>query len=278
MRGIKAISEGMDMWITPCPPMPLSTGKLHYQESLSALATNSHVAERGVKTSSFCSLINRPEYLSSAYATARSGLVEPIHAKARNEMEKNTTRRGNRYVSGGKVGQRKRANGEIYEEVAQTTRKGLSRDSINVGDSLQAEQAIKYVTDRCKTIGDACDNSATKLQNWKRLRDGVTKKTKLYSVSRISLKTEEFKSRFHIERQQNVIQKRRGADITPFMLGKVPYGHMNKDRDWENLKIELMHRNLPTNGNWTMCKKRLMEHEGDKKYFKVLSNATFPWH
>eukprot|EP00978_Attheya_sp_CCMP212_P006532 scaffold15109_cov63-Attheya_sp.AAC.2 len=104
--GIKAIADGMDMWATPCP-MRLAPSKMHYKECFAALATNSHMAERGVKASNFCTLTNRPEYLSSAYGTARSGLVEPIYLQARSHKEKDTrTRLGNRHVLSGTVGQR----------------------------------------------------------------------------------------------------------------------------------------------------------------------------
>ena len=101
----------------PLSPMRLAPSKMHYKECFATLVTNSHMAERGVKASNFCTLTNRPEYLSSAYGTARSGLVEPIYLQARSHKEKDTrTRRGNRHVLSGTVGQRKRTNGEIYDE------------------------------------------------------------------------------------------------------------------------------------------------------------------
>ena len=189
---------------------------------------------------------------------------------------------GNRFVSGGKVGERKRTNGEIYEDDDQLTNTPAKRagtDMATLGCSIHTEEAIKYVTYRHKYVSDACDNSDIKGEEWKRLRQEVSEKSIQFSASRISVKTDDFKNKFNIERKQNVIQRRKGVDITPFMQGKVPYGKLRMDHDWENLKIELVHRNLSTDGNWTACVKRLTNHEqGDKKNFKILSSATFPWH
>jgi hypothetical protein len=274
--GIRAIADGLDMWATPCP-MRLATSKSHYQESFAALATNSHMAERGVKASNFCTLTNRPEYLSSCYGTARSGLVEPIHFQATIEREQNTTRGGNRYVRAGKVGERKRTNGEIYVENAKSATESVSDCAGRICGAHQSKQTLTFVTERHKRIANACDKNELKTKEWKRMRGHVSEKNNSYCVSRVHLKTEEYKNSFHIERTPNIIQRREGADVTPFMQGKVPYGKLNKTRDWENLKIELAHRHLLTTGIWTECKLRLMEHEGDKQNFKVLSSAIFPW-
>jgi hypothetical protein len=62
------------------------------------------------------------------------------------------------------------------------------------------------------------------------------------------------------------------------LLDKVPFGKMLKSRDTENIKLELSHRGLSTEGTWTECKNRLMDHEGDRQNFKILSSATFPWY
>jgi hypothetical protein len=62
------------------------------------------------------------------------------------------------------------------------------------------------------------------------------------------------------------------------LLDKVPFGKMLKSRDTENIKLELSHRGLSTEGTWTECKNRLIDHEGDRQSFKILSSATFPWY
>ena len=67
-------------------------------------------------------------------------------------------------------------------------------------------------------------------------------------------------------------------DECVMLLDKVPFGMMRKSRDTENLKLELSHRGLSTEGTWTACKNRLMHHEGDRHNFKILSSATFPWY
>eukprot|EP00978_Attheya_sp_CCMP212_P019076 scaffold53004_cov56-Attheya_sp.AAC.2 len=257
----RAIADGMDMWATPCP-MRLAPSKIHDKECFAALATNSHMAERGVKAANFCTTTGRPEYLSSAYGTARSGLVEPIYLQARTQKEKDTTRRGNRHVLSGTVGERKRTNGEIYDENNKSATESVRDCASSMGGSLHAEQAIKFVTHRHKCISDACNNSELlQMNEWKR-------------VSRVTLKTEEYKNTFNIERIPNVIQWRTGADITAFMQGKAPFGKLFSP-DWENLKIELLHRGLSTDGMFNACKTRLQVHEGDKQDFRILSDAPF---
>ena len=175
------------------------------------------------------------------------------------------------------MGERKRTNGEIYVESDKSATESVSDCADRIRGALQSEQTLKFVTDRHKGITNACNKDELQMEEWKRMRGHVSEKNNLYCVSRVHLKTEEYKSSFHIERTPNIIQRRKDADVTPFMQGKVPYGKLNKTRDWANLKIELAHQHLLTNGIWTECKLRLMEHEGDKQNFKVLSSAIFPW-
>eukprot|EP00978_Attheya_sp_CCMP212_P006533 scaffold15109_cov63-Attheya_sp.AAC.3 len=56
------------------------------------------------------------------------------------------------------------------------------------------------------------------------------------------------------------------------MQGKAPFGALFTP-DWENLKIELLHRGLSTNRGFNECKTRLQVHEGDKHNFRILSGA-----
>ena len=99
-----------------------------------------------------------------------------------------------------------------------------------------------------------------------------------FSVERVKIKTDDFFAKYDVTRAPNVIQRRSGVTTTPFMEKKVPFGHLKKDRDWDNLKKELAHRNLSIKGGWTVCKKRLMDNEGDTKNFSVMSSAVFPWY
>jgi hypothetical protein len=233
------------------------------------------MVERGVlKASNFCALTNWPKYLWSAYGTARSGLVEPIYLQARSIKKMDATRCGNRHVLSGTVGQRKRTNGEIYDENDKSTTESVSASAGSMRGSLYSEQAIKFVADRHTYISDACNNNELQMNEWKRLRGQVSEKNNLYSVNRVTLKTEEYKNTFYIERSENVIQRRTGADITAFMQGKAPFSALFTP-DWENLKIELLHRGLSTDGGFNECKTRLQVHEADKQDFRILSSAPF---
>jgi hypothetical protein len=174
-------------------------------------------------------------------------------------------------VQAGKVGERKRKNGDEYIENKN------AHQVRNILGEVHAQEAIKFVAKRHKMISDAC-KSDTERNEWERLRNQVTDKKNQYSEARVKLKTDDFKTKFNRPRAPNKIQRRRGVEVTPYMLGKVPYGKLLKSRDWDNLKVELIHRNLSTEGTWTACKTRLIQHEGDNKNFSVLSNVTFEWY
>ena len=141
-----------------------------------------------------------------------------------------------------------------------------------------SEETIKLVMERHEYISNACKDEREREQ-LNRLRHEAEKQENQFSATRIKIKMEEFKTKFNKTRALNKTQQRpRGVETTPFMLNKVPFGKMLLIRDTENLKLELSHRGLSTEGTWTECKNRLMDHEGDRKYFKILSSATFPWH
>jgi hypothetical protein len=180
-------------------------------------------------------------------------------------------RKGNRYVKAGKVGQRKRKNGEDYIENEN------AHQVCNVMGEIHAEEAITFVANHHNMISNACKADADE-NEWTRLKNGLTIKNNQFMEKRVKIKTDDFKTKFNRTRAPNKIQRRRGVEVTPYMLGKVPFGQLKMIRDWENLKVELAHRNLSTEGNWTSCKTRLSEHEGDKKHFSVLSNVTFEWY
>lgn len=258
------------MWDSRCNTR-LRRMQHHYRENFAALSTNSQLAERDVKGVNFCSLTNRPEYLSSAYATARADLVATIHRRTCLKLNANEVRSGNRYVLSGKVGERKRANGETYEENSTDEQRSVMGQS-------HSEEAINFILERHDIISNACKSDEEERKTLDRLRSEAKQKENQFSEKRIQIKTEQFKQKFNQTRPPNKIQKRSGTEITPFMQGKVPFHNLKKDRDWPNLNIELVHRNLSTEGNWTACKTRLMENEGDRKNFKIQSGAIFPWY
>jgi hypothetical protein len=272
-QSLKLIADGGDMWDDKANTR-LKRMQHHYRECFAALATNSQLAKREVKGANFCSLTNRPEYLASAYATARADLVSSIHQRTRLKINTQQKKGGNRYVFSGKVGERKRANGELFEEDS-TTHPDQQQ---SIMGKQHSEETIKLVMERHEYISNACKDEREREQ-LNRLRHEAEKQDNQFCATQIKIKMEEFKTKFNKTRALNKTQQRpRGVETTPFMLNKVPFGKMLLIRDTENLKLELSHRGLSTEGTWTECKNRLMDHEGDRKYFKILSSATFPWH
>lgn len=112
---------------------------------------------------------------------------------------------------------------------------------------------------------------------WERLCKEVSETDHQYSVKRVKIKTDDFIAKYDKTRAPNVIQRRHGVTVTPFMQKKMPFGKMNRDRDWDNIKKELAHRNLSIEGGWTQCKERLMENEGERQDCSMLSGVVIPW-
>jgi hypothetical protein len=142
-QGVRQIAEtGGNMWAHNNCPNWLKCLRSRYRDCYSAVATNSQLAERGVKGSNYCSVAGRSECLESAYGTARAGLVEPINRETKLAHSKQDHRTGNRYVSSGPINERKRKNGEIFENDELRVR--------NVSGAVHIENAIKFVTHRSR--------------------------------------------------------------------------------------------------------------------------------
>eukprot|EP00978_Attheya_sp_CCMP212_P002541 scaffold5152_cov60-Attheya_sp.AAC.7 len=202
----------------------------HEGKCFAALATNSHMAERGVKASNLCTLTNWPKYLLSAY--------DGTAARKRTQQDVGIAM----YYLVHLVNENERMVRYMTRTTSQQQNGSVGGCTSSIGGSLHSEQAIKFVTD-CHKFERACVN-----------------KNNLYSDSQVTLKTEEYKNTFNIEQTPNV-----------------PFGKLNMDRDWETLKLELVHRDLSTDGKWKACNMRLKNHEGDTHHFKVQSSAIFNW-
>jgi hypothetical protein len=142
--------------------------------------------------------------------------------------------------------------------------------------ALHVEHAIKFVTHRSNIISQDCKELEAKVE-WERLCREVSETDHQYSVERVKIKTDDFIAKYDKTRAPNVIQRRHGVTVTPFMQKKMPFGKMNRDRDWDNIKKELAHRNLSIEGGWTQCKERLMENEGERQDCSMLSGVVIPW-
>jgi hypothetical protein len=268
-QGIVQIADnGGNMWAEANCPNWLTRLRIRYRECYSAVATNSQLAERGVKGSNYCSVAGRLERLESSYGTAHARLVEPINRETRLAHSNQEHRKGNRYVSSGSVNERKRKNGDAFENDELRVR--------NVVGALHVEHAIKFVTHRSNIISQDCKELEAKVE-WERLCREVSETDHQYSVERVKIKTDDFIAKYDKTRAPNVIQRRHGVTVTPFMQKKMPFGKMNRDRDWDNIKKELAHRNLSIEGGWTQCKERLMENEGERQDCSMLSGVVIPW-
>eukprot|EP00978_Attheya_sp_CCMP212_P040253 scaffold217766_cov49-Attheya_sp.AAC.1 len=230
-QGIVQIADnGGNMWAETNCPNWLTRLQIRYRECYSAVATNSQLAERGVKGSNYCSVAGRSERLESSYGgTARVGLlVEPINRETRLAHSNQEHQKGNRYVSSGSVNERKRKNGDAFENDELRVR--------NVVGALHVEHAIKFVTHRNNhTISQDCKELEAKAE-WERLRREVSETDHQYSVERVKIKTDNFIAKYDKTKAPNIIQWRHGVTMTPFMQKKVPFGQINKDCDWNNLK------------------------------------------
>jgi hypothetical protein len=112
---IEIVEAGGNMWQERNCPFCLSPLQTHYCQCYSAVATNNHLAECGVKSANLCSVDGRLERLESAYGTSPSGLVEEIHLQMRLAHQEQENQSGNQYVFSGSVNARKRKIGMNFK-------------------------------------------------------------------------------------------------------------------------------------------------------------------
>ena len=205
------------------------------------------------------------EATASMYVTARSGLVEHLNTNSLKHIENKSTLKGNQHVTGGKFGEHtNKSSGEAYEEKMSKHR---------VTGSVRCSEALKLVRDRDREITKSIARCPAKLASWNRLRSLIRDNDLQFEAKRVAVKMESYEQSQAKEKAPNALQRRTGIEVTPLIAGRILYSALLKNRDMENLKLELQFRGLSTEGGW---KKDLIpslkkSEGGDPKSFKPRS-------
>jgi hypothetical protein len=147
--------------------------------------------------------------------------------------------KGNRYVRGGKYGERKKTDGTDLKE---------KECPMRVSVETKSREALKHILDRHDKLQDL---PPAKKQKWDRLHAGITDPEAQFSKKRVAAKTEDFELKRGGNTVLNRLQQRAGqVDMTPIDRGETPYSSLTKIPDTRQLLMEMRHRTLPTDGGW----------------------------
>jgi hypothetical protein len=255
-------TTNQDMW-SDGSPLLLLTFRQHYCEKYAALPSNTHRAESTIKDANHSQIKGREEVLCSTYATARSGIVEKLNS---NCLQAQSSRpiKGNASVTGGKAGERKRKSDDTdYEEKVFKKR---------VDSYVRSEQAIKLVVARHIKIDGALTGSDEKQEKWESLRADLSDRAKQFvAEQRVGEKVGDFRENFGKHKPLNVLQKRAGlCEAMPVIRGELPFIKLLKDRDMQQVQMELRFRGLSDQGKWRDGMiARFKANECNNKYFKI---------
>jgi hypothetical protein len=254
---IQMIASEFDMWAATPPPL-LATYRQHYISSYAAFPSNTQMAESSIKGANYCQIPGRNEKCSSLFATARAGLIGAINQNSIEIFSKQENIKGNQFMSSGKHGFRiSKSDGIEVEE---------KNWKMRVKGKIRSEEAIKLVVSRSNKLESLPDG---KKRQWKALRDDLDDAEQQFSKKRVEIKFQGYCSTYGKNKAPNKLQRQAGeADLMPIVEDRVPYGLLLKDRDTEQIKLELAYRGLSTDGGWRdHLLKQLKEHEKNKKDF-----------
>ena len=113
--------------------------------------------------------------------------------------------------------------------------------------SLRSAQAIKVICRQHGQVAKAIYQPEER-KEWVAIKEQIVSKDGQFKQVRIAIKVESFKDNFSKNKKKNRLQEQKGIDITPLMLGKIPFGKLKADRDTDLVKRELEAWNLSTEG------------------------------
>ena len=238
---IQLIANGANPWTSS--NSTLTDLKNLYLFQYSALPTNTQFIERGVKESGYVTLGRRGEKNRSILAIARGKLLPDAMCAGRAELENLKYLQGKRKT------------------------KVLTKESIQHYKRMKTVQSIQNNNDIYEQERKAIDSSLTNLNTQ-------------FKKERVDKKINRIKQKYSNTPAPNVYERRTGQTLTPLIQGKIQYHKMKKDQNMIAVRNELLARNVMFDDEtkWIALLKLLKENEGDKKYFKPLTNYdAFKW-
>jgi hypothetical protein len=236
---IQMIANEFDMWSATPPPV-LATYRQHYFSSYAAFPSNTQMAESSIKGANFCQIPGRNEKTSSVYATARAGLVGTISQNSVETFRAQEQIKGNQYTSSGKHGAR-----TSKSDATEVKEKDWK---MRVSGKIRSEEAIKLIVSRSNKIESLPDE---KKKQWKTLRAAIDDAEQQFAIKRVEAKFEGYCETYGKNKAPNKLQRQAGeADVMPIVDDRIPYGLLLKERDTNQIMMELAYRGLSTDGGW----------------------------
>jgi hypothetical protein len=151
---------------------------------------------------------------------------------------------------------------------------------MRVTGKIRSEEAIQLIVSRSNTLDGLPDE---KKKQWKTLCDDLNDAEQQFAKKRVEVKFQGCCDTYNKNKAPNKLQRQAGeADLMPIVEDRIPYGLLLKDRDMEQILLELAYRGLSTDGGgWRdHLLKQLKEHKGNKKDFLPQSpdaDFSFVW-
>jgi hypothetical protein len=158
-------------------------------------------------------------------------------------------------------GRKQKYDGSAYEEKEFQQR---------VDGHVRSEEAIKFVIRRHTKIDNVLTGSVVKKKKWEDLKINLSANAKQFVVERVGEKVSDYETNFCNNKPANALQRRTG--LAPLMAGvltgQLPFRKLLKERDLEQVQMELRYRGLSDEGPW---QKGLIERwkvaEGNNRLF-----------
>ena len=133
---------------------------------------------------------------------------------------------------------------------------------------------------RMKIVKNTRNNDDTYEHERMIINQSLTDLDTQFKKERVDKKVTLVKSKYANTPAPNVYERRTGQTLTPLIQGKIQYHKMKKEHNVASVRNELVHRNISFDEgtNWTTLLKLLKANEGDKKYFRPLTDYdAFKW-
>jgi hypothetical protein len=239
------------------------------------LPSNTQFVEAGVKDAKVCATTNRDEMLRSTYAMVRSVLVNPCIEQA--IAKRGAILKGNRYMTSGEEGNRKRKRANGVEEDESSGKKVR----VQVSGAARSKAILNVTT---MIFPGGADKEPSKYQQAK----AVMARGAQFDKERLTIKVEDFNGKKDKQRRENIIQKGGALAIMPTLIGKVSINKCNSNKWIPKIKDELTTRNVAfeEGDGLQALKQKLIQNEfqgqntsnkSDMKFFKPLKLTAVGW-
>ena len=137
---------------------------------------------------------------------------------------------------------------------------------MRVKGKIRSEEAIKLIASGSNKLESLPDE---KKKQWKKLCAEVNNAEQQFAIRRVEAKFKGYCETYGKNKAPNKLQRQAGeANLMPIVDNIIPYGLLLKERNTNQIMMELAYQGLSTDGGWcNNLLKGLKEHKGNKKNF-----------